>query len=85
MNYFNLQIVTPDGLIFNEQIYQLLIRGTEGEVSVLANHIPYVTALRDGECRIYSDSGKISKRAEYSGGFLYVQKQKTTIVTSEFK
>ena len=60
MNEFNLTISTPAGTIFKDKATQVSVRGTEGELAVLAGHIPFVTALVPAECRIYLPDG--SKR-----------------------
>ena len=57
MSQFHLQIITPDGVQFDGQTQQLSVRGTEGELAILAGHLPLVTALAEGECRVYTDDG----------------------------
>ena len=51
MKAFKVQIAAPDGLRYDGEAVQLSVRGIGGELAVLAGHIPFVTALKDGECR----------------------------------
>ncbi|MBQ7595504.1 MAG: F0F1 ATP synthase subunit epsilon [Clostridia bacterium] len=82
MKEFHLQIVTPDGLVFDGQAGQLSVRSIDGDIAILAGHIPYVTALKEGECRVYT--GDTVKRASCSGGLLTVTKEDVRLVSSDF-
>lgn len=84
MNAYNLIISTPDGSVFDAQAEMLVVRGTEGELAVLAGHIPFITAVKAGECKVLlpDDSEKI---ASIGGGILTVQSDKTTLLCSDFE
>jgi F-type H+-transporting ATPase subunit epsilon len=43
-----LEIVTPQGLVFSEEIDEVTATGSEGEFGVLPGHVPFVTVLRIG-------------------------------------
>ena len=40
---FRLQIVTPDQLFIDEQVEALIVRTTEGELTILKDHIDFVS------------------------------------------
>lgn len=82
MKSFHLEIAAPDGMRFSGDAEQLSVRSIDGELSILAGHIPYVTALAKGECRVYVD-GKI-RRAEVSGGFLTVTPDAVRLLSTDF-
>ncbi len=82
MSKFHLQIITPVGYMFDGDVSQISVRSTEGEMAVLAGHIPAVTALTGGECRIYTDEG--IKKADYAGGMLAVTKELTRVFFTDF-
>ena len=48
MTPFHLKIVTPDGLIYDGQAEELLVRTTNGDVGILARHMNYVAPLGMG-------------------------------------
>ena len=52
MNTFHLQIVTPDGLMFDGDAEKLLVRTTEGDVGIMSGHCDYVTPVDTGEARV---------------------------------
>lgn len=84
MNEFLLEITTPDGNVFNDKTVQVSVRSVEGELAVMAGHVPFVATLVAGECRVYMPDGE-KKTAKYDGGLLVVTKEKTTIITPYFK
>ena len=47
-NKLRLEIVTPHGLIFSEDVDEVVCAGSEGEFGVLPNHVPFFTTLKIG-------------------------------------
>lgn len=84
MNTYNLIISTPDGNVFDAQAVALVVRGTEGELAVMAKHIPFITAVKPCECKIVLSETQ-EKTATIGGGILTVQNDKTTLLCSDFK
>ncbi|MBR5311521.1 MAG: F0F1 ATP synthase subunit epsilon [Clostridia bacterium] len=83
MNTFKLQIAAPDGMRYDGDAVQISVRGIEGDLAVMAGHIPFVTALKSGECRVYTDE-KTIRRANCSGGMLMVSKDCVRLLSSDF-
>ncbi len=85
MNSFKLTVSTPDGNAYEGGAEALFVRGTEGDLAVLANHAPLVTAVKECICRILPEDGdEIS--AEIKGGLLTVSDGGDTILlTTTFK
>lgn len=84
MKNFRLEITTPAGVRFSDEAVQLSVRAVDGELAVMAGHIPLVTALRDGECRVYLPDGSV-KKAKCGGGLLFVEGDKTRLLSSTFE
>ncbi len=84
MNTYKLIVSTPDGSVFDDDAAMLVVRGTEGELAVMAGHIPFVTAVKPGECKIVL-SDESEKTAAIGGGILTVAHDKTTLLCSDFK
>lgn len=83
MKTFKLQIAAPDGMRYDGEAVQLSVRGIEGELAILAGHIPFVTALKSGECRVYTDATTV-RRAACSGGMLMVSADGVRLLSSDF-
>ncbi len=84
MNTYKLIVSTPDGNVYEDDAQILIVRGTEGELAVLAGHIPFITAVEAGNCKIVLPDDT-EKTAELGGGILTVQNDKTTLLCSSFK
>ena len=45
---FNVEIVRPDNKILNEEAEEVTLPCYEGQLTILKNHIPFITFLRPG-------------------------------------
>jgi len=55
MDKFKLEFVTPEKLLFSSEVEQVIIPGSEGEFTILAEHSPIISSMKAGLIRIYSD------------------------------
>lgn len=56
---FQLQIATPDGLLFDGNAEKVIVRTTEGDVGILARHSDYVAPLAVGKAKIKFADGSV--------------------------
>ena len=84
MNTFKLTVSSPDGDIFSGEIVNLSLRGAMGDLAVMAGHIPFVTSVIPGECKIEFDDGE-ERLATTEGGILTVGQDKATLLAGSFK
>ena len=84
MKPFHLQIVTPDGLLFDGEAESLLVRTGDGDVEILCGHTDLLASVGIGRARVI-ENGK-TRMAFCSGGFLSVEagKVKLCAITFEF-
>ncbi len=75
---FNLQIISPTRVFFDEAVDMVEMKTTEGEIGVLAGHIPLNTILEPGVLRIKTD-GNVREAALHDG-FVQIQKDKVTVL-----
>lgn len=84
MKNYHLIISTPEGNIFDGDAAMLTVRGSEGDLAVLAGHIPFITAVKECEGNIvFSDNTE--RKAKIGGGILTVNQDVTTLLTSDFE
>jgi F-type H+-transporting ATPase subunit epsilon len=74
----NLKITTPEGIIYENEVDSATIPTQTGEITVLPNHIPLVSALAHGEI-ILKKNGK-EEYMSVGAGFLEVNKNSITIL-----
>ncbi len=78
MKKFKIQIATPEELFYDGEADTLIIRTTEGDVAILYNHEPLVSAIAIGEMVI--KNGDVKKVAAVSEGFITVDEEKTIVI-----
>ena len=81
MNTFQLNISSPDGKIFEDTVARITVRGTEGDLAVMAGHVPFITSVRPGECVLHMEDGTI-RHGHTEGGLLTVAREGVTFLTS---
>ena len=74
------ELVTPEKLVVSEDVYMVVVPGTEGEAGILAGHAPYMTTLRDGDIAVYRSAGAAPERIAVSGGFAEVSERGLTVL-----
>ncbi len=79
MKTFALKIASPEGDLFSGDAVMLTVRGTEGDLAVLAGHIPFVTAVKACTCRIELEDGTV-RTADTDGGLLTVSADKVILL-----
>ena len=84
MNSFKLTVVTPDGEKFSSDAVSILLRGSEGDVQILANHADYFTALGCGRTKITLPDGTV-RIAAASGGFVSVCGGQVNVIATTFE
>jgi len=75
---FTLEIVTPERKVYEDEVDMVIVRGVEGELGILPNHIPFVTPLKIAPLEIKKGSNR--EAIAVSGGFMEVRKNKVVIL-----
>jgi F-type H+-transporting ATPase subunit epsilon len=64
---FEVEILTPEGEVFNGEVSQVSTRTAGGEIGILANHAPLLAALRPTELRLFEGDGEPRRFAQAHG------------------
>ena len=83
MTPFHLKIVTPDGLIFDGQAEELVVRTTSGDLGILAGHINCVAPLGMGRATVIVDGKR--RYAACIGGMVSVVGGNVSLVPTTFE
>ena len=75
---FNLQIISPTRIFFDGDATMVEMKTTEGEIGVLAGHIPLTAILEPGVLKIHQEDG--DKEAALHDGFVEIRKDKVTVL-----
>lgn len=79
-NKIRLDIVTPDRMVYSEDVNMVIARATDGDLGILPGHAPLIAGLDIWPLRIMKDEGE--QQVSLCGGFIEVRPQKITILAS---
>ena len=64
---FEVEVLTPEGEVFNGEVRQVSTRTAGGEIGILANHAPLLAALRPAELRLHVSDSETVRYAQAHG------------------
>ena len=80
MDKFKLEFVTPEKSLLSSEVEQVIIPGSEGEFTILADHSPMISSLKPGLIRIYEDSSSDALTYFVTDGFIDMASNNLTIL-----
>ena len=84
MKSYKLVISSPDGDLFRDEAVKISVRGVEGDLAVMAGHIPFITAVKECDCFVELENGDI-KIGHTDGGVLNVSNDMVTLLSGSFE
>jgi F-type H+-transporting ATPase subunit epsilon len=66
-NTFEVEVLTPEGEVFNGEVRQVSTRTAVGEIGILANHAPLLAALKPAELRLHVSDSETRRYAQAHG------------------
>ncbi len=76
-------LVTPEKLVRSEDVYMVVVPGTEGDFGVLEGHAPFMSTVRDGDLSIYKTDGATPETIRIEGGFAEVNDKVLTVLAEK--
>lgn len=71
----HLQIITPEKIVFDDEVDQVSLPTTTGQITILKNHTPLVTSIEPGELVFR----KHNKESELASGYGFAQISATNV------
>ncbi len=84
MSTFHLTVSSPDGNKFDGEVFKFDVRGVEGDLAIMAGHIPFITSVIKAPCTVWLDEDK-KKTAVSDGGLLTVDTDRVTFISGSFE
>ena len=79
MNTFQLNISSPEGKLFSGEATCVTLRGAEGDLAVMAGHVPFITSVQPCDVHVtLPDGAERVGRAE--SGLLTVARDGVTLL-----
>ena len=77
------ELVTPEKLVRSEEVYMVVVPGTEGDFGVLQHHAPFMSTIRDGALSIYRTEKGEPETIAIRGGFAEVSASGLTVLAEQ--
>lgn len=75
------ELVTPEALVRSEDVYMVVVPGTEGDFGVLEGHMAAMSTIRsDADLAIYASPGAQPEMLKVTGGFAEVNDKGLTVL-----
>jgi len=79
---FAVQVLTPEGEVFNDEVEMISTHTGEGSIGILANHAPLMGMLEPTELRLYKSENDVVRFAQ-SEGYLQVAENRAILLIEE--
>jgi F-type H+-transporting ATPase subunit epsilon len=83
MANFQLQIVTQQKTVFDQEVTALTMPGEDGSFGVLARHAAIISVLKEGTVKLRT--GQMVQELEIGGGFFEMENNKATLLVDWLK
>ena len=80
MATISFDLVSPENLIFNDEVGMIIVPGKDGDFGVLPGHSKLISSLRSGRVMIYGENKDLLKSFFVSGGFAEVNPEKCIVL-----
>lgn len=79
---FPVEVLTPEGEVFNDEVEMVSTRTATGSIGILANHTPLLAMLDPTELRLYRSENEVVRYAQ-GEGYLQVAEGRALILVEE--
>ena len=76
---FPVEVLTPEGEVFSDEVVQISTRTAVGSIGILANHQPMLAMLDPTELRLYSSENDFEAMAQ-GEGYIQVQRDSRVLI-----
>ena len=80
MAKISFDLVSPENLIFNDEVGMIIVPGKDGDIGVLPGHSKLISSLRSGRVIVYGENKDLLKSFFVSGGFAEVNPEKCIVL-----
>ena len=81
-NSFKFELVSPEELLVSTEVTSVVVPGSEGDMTVMAEHAPTMTTIRPGIVSFTGDDGK-EERYVVFGGFADILPEGCTVLAEK--
>ena len=79
---FPVEVLTPEGAVFSDEVEMLSTRTSVGSIGILANHAPLMAILEPTELRLYKSDSDVVRFAQ-GEGYLQVADNRALVLVED--
>ena len=77
MATISFDLVSPENLVFNDEVGTIIVPGKDGDLGILPGHSKVMSSLRPGRVMVYSEDKNLIKSFFVSGGFAEINEERS--------
>jgi F-type H+-transporting ATPase subunit epsilon len=77
---FPVEVLTPEGVVFDEEVEMISTRTTAGSVGIQANHEPMLATLEPAELRLYRSESDVVRFMQSAGYLQFAENRALVLV-----
>ena len=83
MTTISFDLVSPENLVFNDQVGMIIVPGKDGDLGILPGHSKVISSLRPGRVMVYGEDKNLLKSFFVSGGFAEINSEKCIVLAED--
>ena len=80
MATISFDLVSPEQLLFNDEVGMIIVPGKDGDIGVLPGHSKVLSSLRSGRVMVYGENKNLLKSFFVAGGFVEINPEKCIVL-----
>ena len=80
MATISFDLVSPEQLLFNDEVGMIIVPGKDGDMGVLPRHSKVLSSLRPGRVMVYGENKNLLKSFFVAGGFVEINPEKCIVL-----
>ena len=80
MATISFDLVSPEKLLFNDDVGIIIVPGKDGDIGVLPGHSKVLSSLRPGRVMVYGEDKSLLKSFFITGGFVEINPEKCIVL-----
>ncbi len=83
MATISFDLVSPEKLLFNDEVGMIIVPGKDGDLGVLPGHSKVLSSLRPGRVMVYAEGKTLLKSFFVTGGFVEINSEKCIVLAED--
>ena len=83
MTVISFDLVSPEKLLFNDEVGMIIVPGKDGDIGILPGHSKVISSLRPGRIMVYGEDKNLLQSFFVTGGFVEINDKKCILLAED--